>query len=240
MRLMYMALLASTLLTAGCMTRSISSSGYQSSYYGSERNALYQGELDELAVIGLDTASASDEAIGRALAAAAEPLTLRRGSSILLIQSGAMFPDAEMMQKMEQSFSVSIFSGVPHGTGESAAGYSRSLRLAAAKAGIGTILAYWGILETGVENLVTRTVSWVPVVGPMLPDQVQNMRIRMKIVAVDVRTGRWETFVPKPLDQRSFSAGLNRVQSDQAQVTALKSRAYALAADEILTRWSRR
>ncbi len=115
-------------------------------------------------MIGLDAASSSDETIGRALAAASEPLTLRRGSSILLVQSGAMFPDAEMMQRMEPSFSVAIFSGIPHGAGESAASYSRSLRLAAAKAGISTILAYWGVLETGVENLVTRTVSWVPVV----------------------------------------------------------------------------
>ena len=226
----------------GCTTRSISDSGYpQGGYYGSRSsNQLYQGELSEFDVIGVDAGAApSDKDIADAFSNSTARIELRKGDSLMLIQSGAMIPDSEMIQHMEKSFSVSVFTGVPERSKESNASYSRSLRLAAAKAGIGTIVVYWGVLESGIENLGTKTVSWVPIVGSVLPDEAQTMRIRLKVGVVDVKTGRWEMFTPRSLDDRSYSARIIREQSDQAQVQALKEAAYTLAAEGILARYVR-
>ncbi|MCU0756377.1 MAG: hypothetical protein MUE46_14840 [Xanthomonadales bacterium] len=242
MRFLALALCVATTLLSGCTTRSISDSGYPPErFYGSRpSNPLYQGELSEFDVIGVDAgATPAEEEIRVALSSSADRISLRKGDSIMLIQSGAMIPDAGMLQHMEQTFSVSVFSGVPEKHKTSNAGYSRSLRLAAAKAGIATIVVYWGVLESGIENLGTKTVSWIPIVGSILPDEAQTMRIRLKIGVIDVRTGRWEMFTPRALDERRSSARIIREQSDQTQVHALKEAAYSLAAEAFLARYVR-
>ncbi len=229
-------------ILAGCTTRSISDSGYpQGGYYDSRpSNPMYQGELSEFDVIGVDAGSTpSEEEIEAALSNSPSRISLRKGDSIMLIQSGAMIPDVGMIENLEKAFSVSVFTGVPERSKESNASYSRSLRLAAAKAGIGTIIVYWGILESGIENLGTKTVSWVPIVGSVLPDEAQTMRIRLKVGVVDVKTGHWEMFTPRSLDDRSYSARIVREQSDQTQVQALKEAAYTLAAEGVLARYVR-
>lgn len=231
-------LLVITILVAGCATRSISNSQYSGGYYGG--NALYQGELSEFDVLGVSAgAQVSDEEIRDALAEAPERMTLKKGDPILLIQSGAMIPDEEMLEELKKTFSVSVFTGVPEKEKSENASYSNSLRLAAAKGGIGTIVVYWGVLESGTTNLATKTVSWVPIVGSAVPDETQHMRIRLKVAVIDVRTGRWEVFTPETFDDKAVSGRINRAQSDQAQVAALKSAAYEVAAREIMLRYIR-
>ena len=238
MRLLIAMLVSTALLISGCATRSISDSGYQSRYYGGPANSMYQGELSEFDVIGIEAdTSVSEEQIANAFADSSERKSLRRGDSIMLIQSGAMIPDADMIQNLEKTFSISAFSGVPQKSKDASASYSRSLRLAAAKGGIGTIVVYWGVLESGIENLGTKTFSWVPIVGSVVPDEAQSMRIRLKVAVVDVRTGRWEVFTPKELDEHSYSARISREHSDQAQVATLKKQAYALAAEGVIARF---
>src|SRR6267142_1051905 len=85
------------LAATGCETRSISNSGYPSgARYGADRNPLYRGELNEFDVLGIERdQTVSEEQIRRALDSAA-PLRIKRASSILLIQSGAPFPDDPM------------------------------------------------------------------------------------------------------------------------------------------------
>jgi hypothetical protein len=229
---------AAVLAVAGCTTRSISDSGYPGAeYYGRGANPLYRGELNEFDVLGIDAGAEVAQAdIEAAFAASGDRKSLRRGDAILLIQSGAMIPDAEMVTGLEKAFAVTVFSGVPERSKESNASYARALRLAAAKAGIETIVAYWGTIETGVENLATKTISWVPIVGAGVPDEAQVMRLRLKIAVVDVRTGRWEMFTPKELGEKSYSARLNRARTDQAQVAALKTAAYGTAAETLIAR----
>jgi hypothetical protein len=242
MRFVTLVLCVAIALLSGCTTRSISDSGYpQGGYYGSRSsNPLYQGELSEFDVIGVDAgATPSEEEVAAALSRSPDRISLRKGDSIMLIQSGAMIPDSEMIQHMEKAFSVSVFTGVPERSKESNASYSRSLRLAAAKAGIQTIVVYWGVLESGIENLGTKTVSWVPIVGSVVPDEAQTMRIRLKVGVVDVKTGHWEMYTPRSLDDRTYSARIVREQSDQTQVQALKEAAYSLAAEGLLARYVR-
>lgn len=99
------------------------------------------------------------------------------------------------------------------------------------------IVVYWGVLETAQEDLATKAVSWIPIIGKGIADQNQRMRIRLKIAVIDVRSGQWETFAPEPIESTATSADRTRVSSDQGQVAALKDAGYRAAADEIARRY---
>ncbi len=230
------------LLLCGCATRSISNSGYnEQGYYGGRaNNPLYKGELSEFDVLGIDAGKEiTEQEIAAAASVKKEPLKLRKGDSILLIQSGAMIPDQDMTESADKYFMVSVFTGVPEQDKKSNQSYAKTLRLAAAKAGIEKILVYWGLLESGAQNLETKTISWVPIVGWALPDQTQEIRIRLKVALIDVKSGQWEIFVPKVFEDTAYSAALNRESSDQQQVALLKAKAYQTAIESVLARYGR-
>jgi len=236
--------LAATTLVflAGCHTRSISNSGYRAGGFNFGGGSLYRGELNEFDVLGVNRdQSITDSDIARALDTPAR-VKLRRGSSLLLLQSGALFPDEPMINELGRFVSVVPFSGVPADTrrGEAKpeegprASYAKSLRLAAAKGGCETIVCYWGVLESAREDLATKSVSWVPVVGWSLPNEKQLMRIRLKLAVVDVRTGNWSVFSADSISDKAVSGSYNREISDQTQVEKLKQKAYEAAAKDLL------
>ena len=175
MGLLFLLLLV---VLSGCSTRSISNSAYNSGgYYGrGVDNPFYKGELSEFDVLGIDARKEiGEEQIAAAASSKKERVALRKGDSILLIQSGAMIPDQDMVESAEKYFSVSVFTGVPEADKQANASYAKALRLAAARAGIEKIIVYWGLLESGTKNLATKTVSWVPFVGWAVPDQTQEI-----------------------------------------------------------------
>lgn len=225
---------------SGCATRSISDSGYRSETgYRSQasNNPLYKGELSEFEVLGINPETKiTQEEISRAFESK-QRLTLPKGSSFMLIQSGAMIPDEPMVKSLEKYYNVSVFSGVPQA--QNANEYAMSLRLAAAKGGFEKIVAYWGILETAQKAFATKAVSWVPLVGGAIPDEGQEMRIRLKVAIVDVRSGQWEMFSPEPFQDTAASARLTRESSDQGQVALLKTKAYEAAAEDLMKRYAK-
>jgi hypothetical protein len=113
------------------------------------------------------------------------------------------------------------------------------LRLAAAKGGFEKIVVYWGLLETAQKGLGSKAVSWVPFVGGVVPDETQEMRVRLKVAVVDVRTGQWNMFSPEPFQDTATSARYGRESSDQAQVAVLKKKSYEAAAEDLVKRYSR-
>jgi len=248
-----LALACILLLVGACSVRSISNSGYGAGH-GTD-NAFYHGELTELDVLGIDPQRpVADAEIARALDSHRR-IEVRKGSSLLVLQSGAVMPDDAMVKALSPSFSVTPFSGVPvsiadrapihvasagASTGDTikSASYAEMLRLAAARSGAEIIVCYWGLLESGVENHVTKVISWVPIVGAAIPDQSQRMRIRLKVAVIDVRTGDWSMFSPESYSDISLSAQINRGSSDQMQVELLKEEAYKAAADQLVARYA--
>jgi hypothetical protein len=219
-------MLAAALLLAGCETRSISNAGYPGS-----SNALYLGELSDLDVLGVQAAGPiTDGRIAEALATA-KKIAPHRGEALLVVQSGALTPDAELLNALGDGFAIGTFSGVPPRTRDD---YARQIRLIAAQGGYGQILCYWGSLESSKTDEVTRTVSWVPIAGWLLPDQTQKMRIALRAVLVDVATGQWRTYRPVPLDDEQLSAIISRRRSDQDQVVRLKRAGYGALAHDFL------
>lgn len=217
-------------LLGGCQTRSISDSDYHEDRYDGH-NPHYKGELSEYDVLGVERgATVSDEQIAKALEGASL-MNLPKASSLLVIQSGAYLPDEAMRVELAKDFRVVPFSGQPgEGKGES---LSKALRLAAAQAGCEHVLCYWGTLESTREGLGTKTVSWVPVAGWVLPDETQRTRLRVKAALIDTRSGQWAILVPEPVEGKVMSGRLNRASADQTQVEKLKRQGYAAVVSEI-------
>jgi len=225
-------------LLGGCATTSISDSGYDARHSGSS-NPFYVGELNELDVLGIDPAKAVTEKEITESFATAKKVSTKKGSSIMLIQSGAQFPDDAMMQEMNKYFSVTSFSGLPLSKDKAKetadpSNFSRVLRLAAARGGHEVIVCYWGILETAVREHGSKAISWIPIIGGSITDESQQMRIRLKVAVVDVRTGSWSVYSPEPAENSESSAERNREQSDQKQVAVLKEKAYKAAVSDFL------
>ncbi len=248
------ALLAVVLVLCGCETRSISNSGYATDGYASRGNPLYQGEINEFDVLGIDVSQpATDEEIARQLANH-NKIGLRKGGAMMAIQSGALMPDSQMVTALDRYFSVVPFTGVPlvrHEpssyanasaspklTDERITNYARALRLAAAKSGAEVIFCYWGVLDSAVEHEPTKVVSWLPLVGSVIPDETQLMRIRLKVALIDVRTGHWSMFSPEAYVDSALSAALIRAQTDQKQVALLKEKAYKAAVEAFVARYA--
>jgi hypothetical protein len=247
MRKFIQPVLLGTLLLAlaGCAERSISNSGYQQPYaYNNGGNPFYQGELSAYDVLGGDARSGvSDGDIQRVLATK-QPIRLKSGAPVMLVQSGAVFADPEMIQAMGAHYQVSSFTGVPPREDQPAGTnqpppvpYSQLFRMAAAKGGFDTIVVYWGVLESATEDLPTKGVSWVPIIGGVIPDETQRMRIRLVAAIVDVRSGQWETVVPEPFEDSSISNAQIREASDQEQVQALKAKGYKALAEAIAAKY---
>jgi hypothetical protein len=227
-------------LLSACATRSISDSGVrEKSFFGgsSSSNPFYRGELTEFNVLGIDLKANVSEADIQAAMAVTPKLRVPKASSLMLIQSGAMIPDEVMVKALEKHYSVAAFTGVPE-TGDKYANQSRVLRLAAAKGGNEKLVVYWGLLESGSVKHGTKIVSWIPLVGGMVKDETQRMRIRLKVAIVDVKTGQWDMFLPEPFEDTDSSGRNSRAASDQAQVMLLKDKGYRAAVDELVKRYA--
>ena len=241
---------------SGCTqsARSISHPAYphpqQNSYRGvahdpvSDPDFEYRGELSEFDVLGIARGEYTSDADIRRAIEASKPVRLRPGCSILLIQSGALFPDGPMVSELSKHFRVVPFSGVPSVRRTGPAGlqtessdpesYSKSLRLTAARGGTDFIVCYWGRLASESDRLATKTISWVPLVHWIVPDEKQHMRIQLKMALVDVRSGNWSVLSPKPFDAANLSTGPRRGAVDQKQVEYLKKLAYESSVKELV------
>jgi len=231
------ALACVLLLLAACETRSISDSGYREPGYG-HGNPAYHGELSEYAVLGIDPAGTYSDADIQKAMVERRPLSVRKGSGILLVQSGAEMADPEMIAAMEKYYTVAAFSGVPQ-QAKGAAPYSQLFRMAAAKGGYDTVIVYWGVLESASQGLGGKAISWVPVIGGIVPDENQQMRIRLMMAVIDSRTGQWDSFSPEPFADEAMSNQHGRAASDQRQVMELKAKAYKAAAEAVTLRYGR-
>jgi hypothetical protein len=203
-----LALLALVAFACGCQaTRSISNPVRP---WGGG-NGTYQGELSDFDVVGV--------AAGSALTPDTK-VVLRPHARVLLVQSGALFPGERLVSALSEHFEIGIASGMPTaGMGE------HGLRDAAARGRFDAVVAYWGVLESSERDTAGKAASWVPIAGWFVPDSSQRMRIRLRIVVLDVSTGQWTTLLPKPIDDERASAIFGRESSDRDQVELLLSAA---------------
>lgn len=233
-------LVAMTVILGGCGERSISDSGYPGDNRYDNSAARYRGEIDDFALLVPEGCEQiSEQQIATALKDHHQ-VKAEIGKPLLVVQSGAVAPDGEMLTALQQHFPVIPFNGQPPQEGESKTAatttptsYSKRLRLAAAEGGAAHILVYWGVLETAPRNQPTALISWVPIVGWVVPDESQQMRIRLKAALIDTASGQWQMLTPAPISDDSLSSLLTRRSSDQEQVALLKRDGYQALVQQI-------
>lgn len=182
-------------------------------------NTTYAGELSDFEVVGT---AAMEPMVGSG------DVVLEPHHRVLVVQSGAAFPSERLLSGLAAHFEVGAASGIP-----TPALGALGMRQAALRGGFDAIVAYWGILETSERVTEGVAASWVPIAGWFVPDASQRMRIRLRIVVVDVHTGRWRTILPQPIDDERASSMATRGSSDRDQVELLMDAAIPAAIDAI-------
>ena len=221
-----MALGGTAILCAitGCDEGSISDSDpySQSAYVGGNNR-----EIDELDLLG-SHGGASEGDIHHALTSSREgSVHAQLGSALLVVQSGATAPDSIMLGAIEKSYRVFPFSGVTAEEKHRDGSLGRNLRLAAARSGCTHVLCYWGKVESIREDEVTKTVSWVPIIGYLVPDEGRTTRLRVRAVLIDVASGRSVALTPPAAQNSALSSSQTRSGSHDKQIYDLKTEAYA-------------
>ncbi|HEX6813143.1 MAG TPA: hypothetical protein VF384_16085 [Planctomycetota bacterium] len=208
--------LALLLLLPGCAVRSISNTARP---WG-DTNTTYAGELSDFDVVGLGGAESASKA---------PDLQLQPHARVMVVQSGALFPDEPMLTGLAQHFTVGAASGSP----SASAGGEQGMRLAAVRGGFDAIVAYWGVLESRPRPTAGKAAAWVPIAGFFVNDESQQMRIRLRIVVVDASTGSWRSLLPEPIDDVRASSLVTRQSKDSEQVELLKAAAYRVAVEQV-------
>jgi hypothetical protein len=169
-------------------------------------NATYVGELSDFDVVGSAVS----------FSPTSESFVLRPRQRVLLVQSGALYPDERLVAGLGRHFEVAGASGVPTATlGE------HGLRGAAERGSFDAVIAYWGALESRESANAGAAASWLPVLGPLVPDVDQRMRLRVRVVVLEVGSGRWRSLAPAPIETSSSSSFATRESRDRAQAQAL-------------------
>lgn len=192
-----------------CAVRSISNTGRP---HGGQ-NTTYAGELSDFDIVGCGVANVGQPRV-----------QLKKGQRVLVMQSGAAFPDQAMVTGLAEHFEVGTASGIP-----TPAMIGTGIGTAAARGGFDAVIAYFGVLESSTEGTAGRAASWIPIGGFFVPDENQRMRIRLRIILLDTRTSAWQSLMPEPIDDERISSLVTRNRKDQEQVLVLKEAAYAAA-----------
>ncbi len=205
-----------SLLAASCASRSISNPQMP---WGNS-NTSYVGELSEFDVVGTGVGHSAD----------LPPVRLARGDRVLLLQSGAAFPDEQLADALGATLSVSPASGIP--TGWTVKG--EGLLGAARRGGYSAVIAYWGTLETRSEATDGAAAMWIPVVGLFVPSENLRMRIRLRFVVLDTKTGAWIQVTPQPIEDQREASFAGKVRVDADLVETLRRASCAPAARAVL------
>jgi hypothetical protein len=227
----------SMVLLAGCASHS--STDYHRADYSSRKVKGFNGnELCEMDVVGAALEKTpSDKDIANALDRSAD-VQFKLGDSVLVIQSGQPVPDARMVSEVNKHYRAIPFSGIRsdwarHNPDDREDHYSKSLRMAAAQAGAQKILCYWGNLEVAKHDLSTKTITWLPVVDVIIPDQKDNVRVHLKLALVDVRTGAWSFFRTQPVQAQVITTGWAREHLEIPEVRELQQKSYVVAVNTL-------
>jgi hypothetical protein len=235
------ALAAAAVLLAGCAHERTTS--YRRADFTARQSlkSHYGGgeELSDADVVGSGVKKApSDEDIRNALDHA-RSVDLKLGETVLVLQSGEAVPDARMVAELNKHYRAVPFSGIRSDWASHWENtddyYSKQLRYAAAKAGAQKILCFWGSLEVARHDLSTKTITWLPVVDIIVPDQKDNVRVHLKVALVDVRTGDWSLFRTEPVQTEVVTTGWGREHLETPEVRELKEKSYVVAVNSLLT-----
>lgn len=143
-----------------------------------------------------------------------------RGARILLVQSGAYQPDAELMAAYSSYASPVPWDGRAPEKAESPGAIGKRLRLSAAQQGCSHVVVVFGEIQSDSQSLPTDSlVGWVPIVGGILPTAYSGTRVIAQAIVMETSAARYAMVSAAPRQEESLTtyggqsvANLNRSQ----------------------------
>ena len=204
----------------GCTTVPLANTGFSDT--SDSRYRFDAKELNELAML---TPPKSLE--GEATPYKPGSVHLEKGASILLIQSSAQYPEHALVSALSDYWEVSPLDGTNNIL--RAQGDNGLVRNIARSGGNSHIIVCWGAVETMDTNLLTRNVSWIPMLGWGLSDKETDVKVQVKFAVIDVVSGRWRLVQPKPLITTYQSSIMTRKGQGKTEIEAIKEELYQAA-----------
>ena len=159
-----------------------------------------------------------------------------RNARVLLVQSGSHQPDEELLaayrpfcQPVIWNGRVASASDNPYGSSPNqtklAGSHGRRLRLIAAQQGCSHVIVVFGEIQSDSQPLPTSAVSWVPVVGSLIPSERSGTRLLAQAFILETRSARFTTVAAKPQQKTGLttddgSSTINSRRAPQLKIPA--------------------
>ena len=183
-------------------------------------------DLDLHSLTGIDDHAAGEAAI--AAATDRRGSLPRRGARVLLVQSGAHQPDAELVSAFRPFCEPVLWDGRRPDTEDDAPdrGAGRRLRLAAARQGCSHVVVVFGEIQSDSRTLPTAVLTWVPVAGEIIPGEISGTRLIARALVMDTRADRWQLLDAAPRETSGLQTDYGRGTVNGRRAARLKAMAY--------------
>jgi hypothetical protein len=154
----------------------------------------------------------------------------RRGARVLLVQSGAHQPDEELLAAFRPWCQPVIWDGrAPEkDDGKRTAGgaVGRRLRLTAAQQGCTHVIVVFGEIQSDSKSLPTSAVSWVPIVGNIIPSERSGTRLLAQALILETGRPRYSTVSARPQQATGITTDDGSYNINSKRAPKLKAKAY--------------
>lgn len=153
-----------------------------------------------------------------------------RGSRFLLVQSGSMQPDKELLAAYQAYGQPVPWSGLAEERSEEEAepsprgALARKLRLAAARQQCSHVIVVFGEIQKDGRDI--PVVSWLPVASEVLPNRYSGMRLYAQAAVMETASSRYRMVSAQPKETRGVEVNLGGIGNSTDRSLRLKGRAY--------------
>lgn len=156
-----------------------------------------------------------------------------RGARVLLVQSGAHQPDEELLAAYRPHCRPVVWDGrAPEREyddkkkREVGAAAGRRLRLIAAQQGCSHVIVVFGEIQSDSHALPTSAVSWVPVVGNLIPSERSGTRLIAQAIILETGSPRYTSAAARPQQTTGITTDNGSDTINSRRAPKLKAAAY--------------
>lgn len=153
-----------------------------------------------------------------------------RDSRFLLVQSGSVQPDKELIAAYQDHGQPVPWTGLAEERSEEDAKASpqgalaRKLRLAAAGQKCSHVIVVFGEIQKDGEDI--PILSWVPVASEVLPSRYSGMRLYAQAAVLETASNRFRMISAQPKETRGVEVTLGGIGNSTDRSLRLKGKAY--------------
>jgi hypothetical protein len=145
------------------------------------------------------------------------------GSRFLLVQSGALVPDAELVKVFQRYGTPVPWTGRQDAEATNSSA-SRRIRYTASQQGCSHAIVVFGEIQKDGRSL--PVVSWLPVASDLLPNRYSGMRLHTQAAILEARTPGLLLVSAEPQETRGLEMEWTGLGSELGRSLELKAKAY--------------